>query len=370
MKQLSIFIALTICLTPAVFSQDEVVPITSFENLDEEWMYSGGSILFSFIEEQPGGIDASDGNAALVINYDNAGSAWQFASMSFPIGEVDLTGMREIRMDVFFTTDTVGDTSVRLDLANGNILGFDNATATGEWQTLSFAIDRKLSVSDFMQTINWVGGFISPEQGGNIGEVYIDNIRAVRPAGTVEVEEVLLYGFNEAASTGEPVGWIADEGIVPELGDGEFSPKEGDNYMLMFTGAGFTWSAVTADAINDFNRWGEVQEVLFDVIAGDSFSWLQSRIAIVSGVGDDPETEVTTETKELGYSSDTAEWRELLFGVDMTEHQANLADPNGWVRIRISTNNDPSDTDKFVFVDNFRVAVPVGGVNVSDWALY
>ena len=106
------------------------------------------------------------------------------------------------------------------------------------------------------------------------------------------------------------------------------------------------------------------------MIAGDTFSWLQSRIAIVSGIGDDPETEVTTETKELGYGADTAEWRELLFGVDMSSHLNNINDPNGWVRVRISTNNGAADAGKFIFVDNFRIAVPVGGVDVSDWGLY
>ncbi|MDP8244405.1 MAG: hypothetical protein P9L94_10020 [Candidatus Hinthialibacter antarcticus] len=370
MKRFTFIIALVLCFTPISFAQDEIVPITSFENLDEDWTFSGGSILLSLVEEQPGDIAASDGNAALVVNYDNAGSAWQYAGMSFPVGEIDLTGMREIRMDVYFTPDTVGDLSVRLDLASGNILGFAYASAVGEWQTVSFPIDRKLSASDFMQTVNWIGGFFGPEDGANVGEMYIDNIRGVRPEGTVDVEEVVLYSFDEATASGEPTGWAADEGIVPELGDGEFTPKEGNNYMLMFTGEGYIWSVMTADAINDFNRWGEVQEVLFDVIAGDSYSWLQTRISIVSGIGDDVDTEVATETKELGYSDNTTDWRELLFGVDMTDHQGNINDPNGWVRVRISTNNDAADAGKFVFVDNFRVAVPVGGSDVSEWNLY
>lgn len=369
MKKICLAAILALILAPIGYSQDEIVPLTSFENLDEGWAYTGGNVVFSFVEEQPGGIQPSDGNSALVINYDNAGSTWSFTSMSFPVGEIDLTGMREIRMDVYFTPETVGNTSMRLDLADGNILGMAFASGVGEWQTVSFPIDRKLSVSPFIQTINWFGGFISPEDGANIGEMYIDNIRGVRPAGTVDVEEVVLYSFDEATDTGEPAGWIADGGITPELGDGEFTPKEGSNYMLMFTGAGFIWSVQTADAINDFNRWGEVQEVLFDVIAGDSYSWLQSRIAIVSGIGDDTATVVTTETKELGYTSSTSDWRELLFGVDMSSHLANINDPNGWVRVRISTNNDAADGGKFVFVDNFRVAVPVGS-NVNDWVLY
>jgi hypothetical protein len=65
-----------------------------------------------------------------------------------------------------------------------------------------------------------------------------------------------------------------------------------------------------------------------------------------------------TDTREIGYADATSDWRELLFEVDMEPHLANLSDPNGWLRIRISTNNDANnDAEKRVFVDNFRVAV-------------
>lgn len=366
-----------VCFTVAAVAAaqgEQRVNITSFED-EYVWQWTGGNIQYSGIEEKPGGVTPADGNYALVVTYDNMGSTWRYVNMSFPIDPVDLTGMREIRMSVYFTEQCQGDLSMRLDLASGNILGMAYASAKGQWQELVFPIDRKLSESEFIKSINWFGGFFAPENGANTGEIYIDNIYAVRPANTPEVEEVLVYGFNDKdPATGEPVGWTAGaEGqIPPELGAGDVTPKEGSNYMVMYTGAGYIWTVQTTDALGAFNRWKDVKEILFDVYVGDTITsgWLQSRIDIASNITGSGVEDAYTDTREIGYADATSDWRELLFEVDMEPHLANLSDPNGWLRIRISTNNDANnDAEKRVFVDNFRVAV-AKSTDVSNWECY
>lgn len=375
MKKIAIFALLIAALASPTQAQ-EIVPITSFENLDETWAYSGGNVQFSFVEvELPNGVQPTDGEAALVVNYDNMGSTWQFTTMNFPIDPVDLTGMREIRMDVYFTPESTGDLSLRLDLADGNILGFAYPPTAGEWHTVSFPIDRKLSVSEFIKTINWVGGFFAPETGDNAGELFIDNIRAVRPEGVVDVEEVVVFGFNEEDEDGTPAGWNQNESEVPTLGLPEdlelIDPKEGDNFMVMFASGGFAWNVVSDNLVPLLNRASGIQEVLFDVFVPESMTngWIQTRIALQSQTGEDEETGVWTETKELGYSDATGGWRELLYAVDISSHVDNINAPEGWLTVHISTNNGADDAGKMVFVDNFRVAVPISS-DVSDWSLF
>ncbi|MBI1390485.1 MAG: hypothetical protein GC154_18770 [bacterium] len=367
------FILLCLMTLPLMMAaaQDQIVPITSFEN-GEDWQWTGGNVQFTLVEEMPAGIQPIDGDWAMTVNYDNLGGTWKYSSMTFPTGSVDLTGMREIHVWVYFSEECEGDLSMRLDLADGNILGMAYASAKGEWQELVFPIDRKLANSEFIKTVGWVGGFICPETGTNHGEVYVDNIYAVRPADTVEVEEKLVYGFNEAdPDTGFPVGWQTNEGQIAELGLGETTPKEGSNYMVFAANSSYAWNVQTSDAINAFDRWAEVQEILFDVFIPEAMSdgWIQSRIAVQSGITDNTDSEVWTETKELGYSGATSDWRELLFSFDITPHQANLMDPAGWIAVHISTNNGANDGGKFVFVDNFRVAVPVVS-DVSNWSIF
>ena len=374
-RQTAWILVFGLAMATMVSAQEQRVNITSFEEEDFTWQWTGGNIPDSGVEENPGGVAAADGNYVLVVVYDNRGSTWQYTNMSFPIGSVDLTGMREIRMSVFFTEQCQGNLSMRLDLASGNILGMAYAPSKGQWHELVFPIDRKLSESDFIKSINWFGGFFAPETGTNSGEVYIDNIYGIRPAGTPEVEEVLIYGFNEAdPGTGEPAGWtVGAEGhIPPELGTGDVTPKEGNNYMVMWTGPGYVWSVQTTNALAAFNRWPDVKEVLFDVYVGDPIAsgWLQSRIDITSNITGSGVDDAYTSTREIGYADATSNWKELLYEVDMTPHLANIADPNGWLRIRISTNNDANnDLDKRVFVDNFRVAV-AKSTDVTDWMCY
>jgi len=265
-----------LCFTVAAMAtaQEKRVDITSFED-GLAWQWTGGNVTYSGVELKPGNVQPPDGDNALVVVYDNQGSTWQYINFSFQTDPVDLTGMREIRMSVYFTEPCQGDLSMRLDLTGGNILGMAYATAKGEWQELVFPIDRKLSESETVKSINWFGGFISPENGANSGEMYIDKIYAIRPAGTVDVEEVLVYGFNDKdAATGEPLGWtVGGEGLIPpELGAGDVTPKEGGNYMVMWTGAGYILTVQTTDALAAFNRWKDVKEILFDVYVGDTIS--------------------------------------------------------------------------------------------------
>ncbi|MBN2326291.1 MAG: hypothetical protein JXR73_03990 [Candidatus Omnitrophica bacterium] len=54
----------------------------------------------------------------------------------------------------------------------------------------------------------------------------------------------------------------------------------------------------------------------------------------------------------------------------MTDHLANIADPNGWLEIRIDTNQDASADGSIVLIDNFRVTVPREPTEVNEWSLY
>ncbi len=122
------------------FTQEEKVFITSFEDSEEltgSWdnSWTGGSFQECFVDY---GTDPAppDGDAVLVIFYDNAGSTWQHSTFNFAVPAVDITGMREIHMSVYFTPESTGDLQIRMDLPNGNILGFADVPSAGEWHEL------------------------------------------------------------------------------------------------------------------------------------------------------------------------------------------------------------------------------------------
>lgn len=365
----------------AYAQEEQRVQIADFED-GLAWAYSGNTITASLVEFEPllGVSDgqAIDGENALYVAYDNVGTdGWQWAQFNFPVS-VDLTGMREIRMWVYYTDDSIAtpdsdDLGIRLDLPGGVGLGTRRATATGEWQELVWQIDR-ITAEKLGEINNW-GGFIAPGRTEASGELYIDNIYAVRPAGMPQVEEVVLYGFNEEdPNTGRPVGWTDDGGAIL-LGMGDTEPSEGSNYGELALGSGWVVNVRTSNALDDFDRWEDVVDIQLDVKVSPEFtgSWVNMNIVIQSGINgvENPENVNSWDGyPEHGFGEATDEWKNLVWNVNMSRHRGAFEHPDGWFQILLVTNQPAEEAGKLVFIDNFRLGVAQNGTNVSAWSLY
>lgn len=363
-------------VAPLAMAQQETVPITSFEE-SPEWAWTGGNIIDSFVDV-PFDTTAPDGELALGVFYEN-GSVWNYQSMSFPIDPVDISGMREIRMSVYFTDSSTGDMQIRLDLPGGDFMPLTGIPTddegnyiTGEWHELSFPMDRYMSQR--ATAVDSLQGFIVPTPAGAVGEVWIDNVYAALPEDIPEVEEVLLYGFNESdPDNGAPMGWTAAEGDMPEMSDGFVEPTEGDNAMVMFAmGSSSTDNVQSINAAEHFDNWSAVREIIYDIRLVEDVpgGWIQNRLVLESGITGDEESVVRTENKEIGYTGTTEEWKTLAYDVDMTPHLDNIADPNGYLEIIITPAHSGDAAGTFIVVDNMRLGVAVGETRVSDWNLF
>ena len=337
----------------------------------------------SYVEIAPlsvKGVQPKDGNNALYVDYDNSGGNWQYASLNFPAGidPIDLTGMREIHMWVYFLPDSEGTLSIRFDFPNGANMGTQTATKTGEWQELVWKIDR-LTSDTLISSINYWGGFIVPDPTGIKGALYIDNIYAVRPAGIPEVQSLLLYGFNDKNTDNDaPKGWTKAVGDMPRLGNGEATPTEGSNYMVMNLGNSWIENVTTINAKNDFDRWPQVLEIMVDVQVSSEYTgtWAQSALVLKSGVNDADGNPVPDAKNvnnwdgyaELGYG-DAKAWKTILWGVDMSKHIGAFENDGGWFNISLSSNNDTAALGQAIYFDNLRVSIPKTTA-VSEWSLF
>ncbi|MBN2325726.1 MAG: hypothetical protein JXR73_01140 [Candidatus Omnitrophica bacterium] len=368
---------LILALAVSVNAQEEKIFITGFEDTEEltgTWSWTGGA-FDSFVDYPMEPSLPIEGEAVLVVIYDNAGSEWQHARLDFAIPPVDISGMREIHMSVYYTEDSTGDMQIRLDLPNGNILGIVTVPSVGEWHELVWKIDRKTSVADFMSELNYVEGFINPTPGDAAGEVWIDNVYAYRPADIpAEIEEILVYDFEEVdPETNAPVGWtlVGEDGYMPEMMGDWSEPSQGSDAMVMYAWSGSLENLKTTNALEAFDRWSEALEIQFDARLSESIpgGWMQSRISLHSGIGENEETVVEDSLKEIRYDEAVDYWKTLLWEVDMTNHIPNIEDPNGWLEIHIHTNQDASAEGSPIFIDNFRVTVPKT-TPVDDWSLF
>lgn len=369
--------ALMLVLAVSVYAQEERVFITGFEDTEEligTWSWTGNAFT-SFVDYPMEPALPIEGEAVLVVIYDNGGSEWQHATLNFAIPPVDISGMREIHMSVYYTEDSTGDMQIRLDLPQGNILGVVNVPSVGEWHELVWKIDRKTSVADFMSELSFFQGFINPTPGDAAGEVWIDNIYALRPADIpAEIEEILVYDFEEVdPETNAPVGWtlVGEDGYMPEMMGDWSEPSQGSNAMVMFAWSGYLDNVKTTNALEAFDRWSEALEIQFDVRLSETIpgGWMQSRISLHSGIGDNEETFVVDYLKEIGYADAVDAWKTLLWEVDMTNHIPNIQDPNGWFEVHIYTNQNASAEGSPIFIDNFRVTVPKV-TPVNNWSLF
>lgn len=376
----------SILMAAPVAKSETIVPITSFEEYAEgiDWAYSGNSILFSFVDfaPLPDDIVPVDGDHALFVEYDTSPGGWEWAQLTFPIDPIDLTGMRELRMSMYVMPGSQpnpdnNQINIRLDLPGGVSLGTVGTDVVGEWVELVWKIDRLTSDNDIASVGNF-GGFVLPGAQGLSGSFYLDNIYAVRPADVIDVETIQVWGFNETNPDDDaPLGWQNNDGNPPLLGIGDVQPSEGDNYMEIFLGSGWVNTVGTASALDDFDRWHEVLEILIDARTSQAFAggWLNLEIVLQSGGSD--EEGVAFErvngwdayaTRDIVNAVD--EWRTLLWEVDMSRHMDALTREGGWFSVNIVTNNDGSEAGKTIYIDNFRVAVPVDGVSVDEWAIY
>ena len=143
--------------------------------------------------------------------------------------------------------------------------------------------------------------------------------------------------------------------------------------MELSLSSGWLNNVQTVDAMGDFDRWPEVAEVLVDVMVSESFAggWGQLILIFQSGsaVEGAPNVNDWEQLAEMGISDATTDWKTLVWEVDMSQHKGAFEQEGGWFIVRLNTNNDPSDEAKLVFVDNFRVSVPVT-TSVSDWSLF
>ncbi|MFH1738804.1 MAG: hypothetical protein ABIH23_07330, partial [bacterium] len=285
----------------------------------------------------------------------NGGSSWQWAQMDFPIGSLDLTGMRELHMWVYILPDSVPHPDfgfeVRIDLPGSVTLGYQRTEITGEWVELVWPIDRQIS-QNLINDVSYFGGYIAPREGDVSGAMYIDSIYAVRPAGIVDLEDRLVYGFNE-----EPLGWKQNQGIAPALGSGDVTASEGANYMECALTGGWAILLTTTDAKGAFGRWPDVVEISVDVQLGQSISggWAQMQLVLQTN-----DKDWDNSYPELSYADAVGKWKTLTWQVDMTAHAPAFERDDGWFIMDIISNNGAADEGVPIYLDNFRVAVPVG----------
>ena len=351
-----------------VAQEDETRLITSFEE-SQDWAYAGASeILDSVVDvlPSPEGVPALDGEFGLYVEYDNNGNQWPWETVAFPPGvdPVDLTGMTEIHMWCYWVPErTEGEMNILLVLPGNLSLGAQSTDTAGEWVELVWQIDAYNSATN-ISDVSWWMARIGSGDGSAKGVLFIDNIFGVRPAGTPELEYILVYGFNEEdPATGEPMGWTAADGQAL-LGEGQVEPSEGANYMELQLGSAWVNQVRTTDAIGAFDRWLDVVSILLDVRVPSDFagSWGQSPIAVQSS-GNSWAT-----TAEQGFADATGDWKTLVWNVDMTEHAPGFEE-GGWFQFTFITNNGADAEGELVFIDNFRVAVPVEAP-VLDWSVH
>lgn len=357
----------------SAYGQDGTrLDITGFED-GLDWSYSGGSITLSYVDFNPflhSEVKAKTGESSLLVEYNNNGSAWQWAQLNFPSGGIDATGMTELHMSVYFLPASVPNTdgNFEISISFGDAsLGYQRTSKTGEWVDLVWPIDTLTSTTR-MSSVSYFGGFISPSPGDLNGVLYIDDIYFYRPAGIKETETVVVYGFNEEdPDTGYVKGWGTNDASLqePMLGQGEVTPSEGSNYMEFALGSGWVNVIHSTSALADFDRWADVQEIMMDARVESSGSeWgPQTCLVVQTGTGG------WDQYAENSYQSAVDAWATLVWKVDMSKHAETFATEGGWMNLFLSTNNGASGAGKLVFFDNFR-AVVTKQVPVTEWALY
>lgn len=371
-------ILVLLLMATVCFAQEEqVILLADFEESNDSFSYSytGGGVIESAVFF-PGENDPQpyEGQSALYISYSHANPyPWSWNQINFAT-PLDLTGMREIHMWVYFVPGATGDLSIRLDVGGGS-LGTQTAPSAGEWHELIWPIDR-LTSDTRLSEVGSLGGFLQPGSAGATGELWIDYITAVRPAGIPEIETILVDSFEEEdPDTGAPLGWGVVNGVEVLRGSGEVDASDGDYYLECYLAGGWVENFRNFNAMEVFDRWTDVVEIMIDARQSAEYtgSWVQSDLILHSGVTDGEGIENVNgwdgKGQEIGFSGTTDSWKTLLWSVDMSRHAGAFENEGGWFYVSFSINNDPSQEGARVFYDNFRVSVPKT-TDVGGWSLY
>ncbi|MBZ0256634.1 hypothetical protein K8I31_11260 [bacterium] len=387
---------LGLCLVSISFvCAQSIVPFTSFEDdVEGLWTASGGMSAFSLSDtlNSDYGVQPQDGEWHLEINYDLALNAWGNMDVIIPNGEtVDITGMSELHFFTYFTEDAAehqdGDFRMRLTIGAGRELGTQTKTADevqGQWAEWIFPIDHiiydNLDADGPVDALDRVSFRVNP--GGDatvVGTFFIDNIFFSRPASTPDSFELIqLWSFDEDVDEDIiPDGWQLN-GLQPLIGDGWVEPSEGTNYMELDLGGGWTTNGASADAKARSDRLIEAKEAVMDLLLPADFTgtWLNLQLILQSGGTDADGNNLAPvngwdaygERGVAGFTRD--EWHTIAWPINMERHRGALEDDGGWFQFVFSTNQDASMSGIPIFVDNFRIAVPAGGSDVTDWSVF
>ena len=361
--------------TGTALAAEKVIPITDFS--DYQGAYTGTEVESSFVVDLPlNGVPVREGKTALETIYNNNGNAWPWLSFTFPQGELDLTGMRELHIWVYFTPDTEGETKMNIQFA-GIDFGDQTAPEKGKWCELVWKIGR-IPSDTMISKINAIyGRFPSGDANKDAkGTVYIDKIWFVRPANIIDVEEVTLYGFNNDSK--DDLGWAVTYDNLPDnffLGKGETTPKEGDNYLELALVPSWKSYVVTKDVRSKFDRWEDVTEIILDFKTNEAYTESWGSIVLVMQSGPEDATAGTGGWDQYaGRAINTAkEWTTVSWDVNVARHAAAFVDKvdGSWGQffIIVQTPDTMAATDAAMYIDNFRVAAKKK-VAINDWTLF
>jgi hypothetical protein len=355
-KRFVLIVALATVAAVQSQAQTENVFVEGFEINDV--VMSGGSVVGSYGDmytefDAP----ALEGEWALYVEYDaTTSNYWSQASLSL-VGDVDLTGVTELRFSLYFmedsTTNSNGQVPLRSHLPPDDGLSMDYITP-GEWYEVTMPIDPYRSANE-MTSLTQIRMVISAGMEGS-GSFLVDNIYGVRPTNPLELEIVPLYGFN-STNPGEstPLGWTRDQAeLAPSLGAEYITPSEGANCMLIPVTANGVRSVRTIDAKNDID-WTRVRAIYMDACVTSDFStWLTIHPYLASTSGG---TVVPMEFR--GISGNLGTWRPIGFWLDLGPHMESIiGDGEFYLGIRHDNGSDANTPDgQHVLIDNIRVGM-------------
>lgn len=383
MKKFCITTLIASLVIGAAYAQERV-DITSFENADtQEWMFTGGmtSLSFADLMNPDDGVEPHDGQYHMFVEYDTALNQWGTMNLVFPDGPRDLTGMRQIHMWIYFLPDAMehqdGGFRIRFSLPGGLELGtLQQDGIAGQWAEYVFLIDH-LSYENDLSAVDQLQIRINPGGNNVSGICYIDSIYATRPENVPdEYDYIQLWSFDEDEDFDIiPDGW-QENGQIPLIGEGQIEPSEGDNYMELSLGGGWTTNGASANAKEVTDRLADAWDVMVDVYLTDEFtaSWLNFQLIMQSG-GEDAEGNPLSPTSgwdaygELGIGGiEKNMWHTIAWPVRMENHAGALGE-DGWFQFVFSTNQPGDMQGVPLFVDNFRIAVPSSS-DVGEWSLF
>ncbi|MDX9754179.1 MAG: sugar-binding protein [bacterium] len=348
---------------------DQRVDICNFEADEDLGIQITGSTIVESGVFSPAddGIPLHEGEFGLYGWFDSSQGEWTQTTLTFPTA-IDLTGMRELHFWIYFFSDAKmhrdGNFRFRVYGPHNNLFGIPQVSQAGVWTEIVLPIDRAASDSE-LTSVNQLRFVWNPGDNATEGRFYIDEIYGFHPGDTPAVQDVMIYGFNQAdPATGYPVGWQArSDSVGLMMGDAFVQPSEGSDYMESIMPGGWKRPMETINAARDFDQWDRVLDVTVDarISEDNSQSWHDFLLVLESSSGGYYQYEIK------GVMNKDS-WRRVTWDVDITPHLGSIADPNGWFRLSFITQTGEPAVGS-VFIDNLRVGIAtdyVGGSRVVD----